>query len=317
MKNLILITLYLLPIVASAETAEKVLKKSAKFLDRPEVTTMICLSNPEEEMTEPKIKSGEVKITYPCDAYKLESSAINTVTFFEPYDNQDLLDKSGLILRQRSGDSKDDVTLKYRPLKNEDGTRPPLRVKTKNFEDIQAQRIIINGSKIKGDKSKLDMDCEADVSYVWPSSETTDNYDRVDSCSISTNQKSYAVDTFNNNYKTFASMVTNPIIFETDLAKYNKFDIISTSLKIKGPKSNSDISVEKWEYANKDDPNKKGCVLEFSKKFEKDSLVELNDTIKGSMAGLLEDLKVLLPESSPSEKQGNKTKTALDFIKAK
>jgi hypothetical protein len=317
MKNLIIITLYLLPIVASAETAEKVLKKSSKFLDRPEVMAMICTSNPDEEMTEPKIKAGEVKITYPCDAYKLESSAINTVTFFEPNDNQDLLDKSGLILRQRSGDSKDDVTLKYRPLKNEDGTRPPLRVKTKNFEDIQAQRKIINAGKIKGDKSKLDMDCEADVSYVEASSESSDHYDRVDSCSISTNQKSYAVDTFNNNYKTFASMVTNPIIFETDLAKYNKFDIISTSLKIKGPKSNSDISVEKWEYANKDDPTKKGCVLEFSKKFEKDSLVELNDTIKGSMAGLLEDLKVLLPESSPSKKQGNKTKTALDFIKAK
>ena len=112
-------------------------------------------------------------------------------------------------------------------------------------------------------------------------------------------------------------MVTNPIIFETDLKKYNKFDIISSSSKIKGPKSNSDIAVEKWEYANKDDPTKKGCVLEFSKKFERDSLVEMNDTIKGSMNGLLEDLKVLLPGSSPSEKQGNKTKMALDFIKAK
>jgi hypothetical protein len=317
MKNLILITLYIVPFVASAQTAEKVFKKTSKFLDRPEVSTMICPSNPEEEMTEPKIKAGEVKITYPCDAYKLESSAINTVSFFEPNDNQDLLDKSGLILRQRSGDSKDDVTLKYRPLKNEDGTRPPLRVKTKNFEDIQAQRKIINAGKIKGDKSKLDMDCEADVSYVESSSESSDNYDRVDSCSISTNQQSYAVDAFNNNYKTFAAMVTNPIIFETDLTKYNKFDIISTSLKIKGAKSNSDIAVEKWEYANKEDPTKKGCVLEFSKKFERDSLVELNDTIKGSMAGLLEDLKVLLPGSGPSKKQGNKTKTALDFIKAK
>jgi hypothetical protein len=316
-KNLVIVTLCLLPIVTLAETTEKVLKKSANFLNRPEVMTMSCAQNPEEEMTEPRIKAGEVKITYPCEAYKLESSAINTVTFFEPYDNQDLLDTSGLILRQRSGYSKDDVTLKYRPLKSENGTRPPLSVKTKNFEEIQAQRKIINAGNIKGDKSKLDMDCEADVSYVVPSIESTDNYDRVDSCSISTNQKSYVLDTFNNNYKTFAAMVTNPIIFETDLAKYNKFDIISTSLKIKGPKSNSDISVEKWEYANKDDPAKKGCVLEFSKKFERDSLVEMHDTIKGSMNGLIEDLKVLLPESSPSKKQGNKTKTALDFIKAK
>ena len=317
MKNLIIITFCILPIVASAETAEKVLKKSANFLEKPEVTGISCSTNSEEEMTNPKIKAGEVKITYPCDAFKLENASINTVSFFEPNNNIDLLDKSGLILRQRSGDSKDDITLKYRPLKNENGTRPPLSVKTKNFEDIQAQRKIINAGKIKGDKSKLDMDCEADVSYVESTSESSDNYDRVDSCSISTNQKSYAVDTFNNNYKTFAAMVTNPIIFETDLTKYNKFDIISSSLKIKGPKSNSDIAVEKWEYTNKNDPTKKDCVLEFSKKFERGSLVEMNDTIKGSMAGLLEDLKVLLPESSPSKKQGNKTKTALDFIKAK
>lgn len=237
--------------------------------------------NPEDEMNcvapvKPKIKKGEVKISYPCEAIstpdKVESEKI---TFFERKDGPK---DDDLIIRHRSSEKEKDFTLKYR--KPSDGT------------SMEFDEGMYNALKAKDDLKEINFKCEADVTYPGKTNE---------SCSLAT-----PTDSFTPDHDTFMRMVNKTV--PTQMNELVPYEINSVSWKIPSPSFAKGISVEKWMLEKE---GKKLCILEVSGKFEVPKGGTIEDTIKTSMASL----KEAFPDLTPDPVQGNKTGRALEFLK--
>lgn len=252
----------------------------------PDVTRgLMSALNPNEDMNcvaaiKPKIKKGEVKISYPCEVIPTpEKAESEKITFFERK-NQPQTDD--LIIRHRSSEKEKDFTLKFR--RPSDGT------------PMELDEGMYNTLKAKDDLKEVNFKCEADVTYGETASKVNE------SCSLATPTDFYTPD-----HDTFMRMVNKTV--PTNRNELVSYEINSVSWNLPSSQFKKGISVEKWLLEKK---GKTLCILEVSGKFEVPKGGTLDDTIKTSMAALLTTFANLKPDST----QGNKTGRALSFLKA-
>lgn len=270
MKNFIFATL-LVSTYASADVIKK-LSEVNQVIDGINGDAPVCQIS---EQLKPIIKKGEVKISYPCEAFTAPRETEQEKIVF--YDSDELEEK-GIIFRTRTNAEGADATVKFRPKSGEllldKDIYAALDVKTK------------------------DLKCEADVSLNK----------RVDSCSITTDSN-----TFTDDHAAFLKMVDAADV-KMDVSQYQKYEIDSTSWKIKSPSFVKGISIEKWEM-------KKGenslCILEVSAKFEvkKEPAADLNARMEAEIKKSLDNLRASFPNVTPDSVQGNKTGRAISFLK--
>ncbi len=272
---------FVVPTLAFASD-EMSLSKLSTFLDNPKIE-VICT---EDEKIKPVIRKGEVKISYGCSAF--DSLPVDAekelISFHEPLSNPGSLDEKGLIIRTRKSDESD-ATVKYRP---------------KAGAGILLDKTIYDQLSVS---QTADLKCESDVSY------SPDGFKNVESCSLTTE-----TETLNENHDLFLKMVGASGV-SNDLKDYKKFDIDSTSWKIKNPLFAKGISLEKWEIKKGD---KTLCILEASAKFEvkKDPADSVEARLEAEIKKSLGNLKAAFPDIQPDAIQGNKTGRALEFLKA-
>lgn len=239
-----------------------------------------------EESISPLIRKGEVKISYPCEAFETipTEAEKESITFYEPLSSPTSLETKGLIIRTRVSD-KSDATIKFRP---------------KSGEGILLDKTIY--SQLESSQT-ADLKCESDVTY-GPKA-----FKNVESCSLTTE-----TDKLNENHSLFLKMVGASKV-SINLADYKKFDIESTSWKIKNPSFAKGISLERWMMKKGD---KTKCIFEASAKFEvkKTPLETVARRMDAEIKKTLENLKASFPGLAPDSIQGNKTGRALEFLKA-
>lgn len=240
-----------------------------------------------EEAVKPVIRKGEVKISYPCDAFAAVPAEAEkeVISFYEPIVNPTSLDEKGIIVRTRKG-TESDATVKFRP---------------KNGQEILLDKTIYT----QLDASQTaDLKCESDVTYA------AEGFKNVESCSLTTD-----TETMNENHDLFLKMVGASGV-STDLAGYKKYDIESTSWKIKNPLFAKGISLERWDLKNGD---KTLCIFEVSAKFEvkKDPADNVAERLQVEIKKTLQNLKDSFPGQAPADIQGNKTGRAMEFLRPK
>jgi flagellar hook protein FlgE len=258
------------------------------------------------ETTSPKIKKGEVKITYSCDDFKVPDEGVvkEEITFYEAKNGTDELDKMGLIIRSRvdlNDSTKKDVTIKFRP--------------KDQSEEIELEKVLYDAlderSDVAKEKAKLDgteqaekLKCEADVSY------RADANKLVNSCSWTTTTSD-----LNSGHQSFAQMATSSSV-ATSLSEYDSIKISAQSWKIKTESFPKGISAERWDVKNAD--GKELCILELSIKFEveKDPKETLPERLAVEADAAMSKLLSSHSEKMPSLEQGNKAGKAISFVKA-
>lgn len=270
MKNFILFAL-VYSSFAQADVASK-LSEFNQFIDEQDGGDPVCQIT---EQIKPTIRKGEVKISYPCEAFKApEVTEKEKIAF---YDSEEL-EAKGIIFRTRTSATGSDATVKFRPKEGEllldKAIYATLDVKTK------------------------DLKCEADVSLNK----------RVDSCSITTETSE-----LNEDHSAFLKMVEAGDV-KTDLAQYKKYEIDSTSWKVKSPLFVKGISFEKWEMKKGE---KSLCILEVSAKFEvkKEPAADIEARLEAEIKKSLDSLRSSFPDVTPDSIQGNKTGRAIEFLK--
>jgi len=227
------------------------------------------------EQLRPTIRKGEVKISYPCESFRAPAEVEKEKISF--YDSPELEEK-GIIFRTRTSEAGSDATVKFRP---------------KNGE-LLLDKTIYTTLDVKSKNLK----CEADVSLNK----------RVDSCSLTTE-----TDVLTEDHAAFLKMVEAGDV-KTELGHYKKYDIDSTSWKMKSPLFVKGISFEKWEM-------KKGenslCILEVSAKFEvkKEPAADIEARLEAEIKKSLDNLSASFPDVKPDPVQGNKTGRAIEFLK--
>lgn len=241
----------------------------------------------EEEAVKPVIRKGEVKISYPCEAFAVTPAEAEkeVISFYEPKVNPSSLEDKGLIVRTRKG-SESDATLKYRP---------------KNGEEILLDKMLY--SQLDASQT-ANLKCESDVTY------SPNGFKNVESCSITTD-----TETMNENHNLFLKMVGASGV-STELSKYKKYDIESTSWKIKNPLFAKGVSLERWDVKNGD---KSLCIFEVSAKFEvkKEPANNVAERVEAEIKKTLLNLKSSFPDQAPANVQGNKTGRAMEFLRPK
>ena len=182
----------------------------------------------------------------------------------------------------------EDKGLIFRTRTSDSGSDATVKFRPKNGELLVDKDIY----------ASLDTKCEADVSLNK----------RVDSCSLTTD-----TNVLTDAHSSFLKMVDAGEVI-TDLSQYKKYEIDSTSWKIKSPSFAKGISIEKWEM-------KKGenslCILEVSAKFEvkKEPAADIETRVDAEIKKSLESLRASFPGVRPDEVQGNKTGRAIGFLK--
>lgn len=277
-----LIFAFALPLHFAFADGKTSVQKLDKFLAEPEVAE-ICET---EERIKPVIRKGEVKISYPCEAFETipAEAEKESISFFEPLSNPGSLETKGLIIRTRVSDESD-ATVKFRP---------------KSGEGILLDKTIY--SQLEASQT-AELKCESDVTY------SPDGFKNVESCSLTTE-----TDKLNENHELFLKMVGASKV-SLDLADYKKFDIQSTSWKMKNPSFAKGISLERWDLKNGD---KTHCIFEVSAKFEvkKEPAATVAERLDAEIKKTLENLKSSFPGLHPDSIQGNKTGRAMEFLKA-
>lgn len=231
----------------------------------------------------PKIKKGEVKISFPCEAFDQPASVESEkITFFERKNNPS---ENDLIIRHRSSKKEKDFTLKFR--------KPP-------GSPLSVDQDLYNTLKMKDDLKEVNFKCEADVTYNPQGNKSNE------SCSLATPTDFYTPD-----HDVFMKMVNKTV--PTNRDDLIPYEIQSVSWKVSHPDFTKGISIEKWELTNS--KGEKLCILEASAKFEiaKGSSDSLEVTFNRSM----NTLKAAFPDLTPSSLQGNKTARALGFLRPK
>lgn len=224
----------------------------------------------------PKIKKGEVKISYPCEAISTPDIVeFEKITFFE---RKSGAKEDDLIIRHRQSEKEKDFTLKYR--KSSDGA------------SMEFDEEMFNALKAKDDLKEVNFKCEADVTFPGKVSE---------SCSLAT-----PTDNFTPDHDLFMRMVGKTV--PTQMNELVPYEINSLSWKIPNPGFPKGISIEKWMLEKE---GKTLCILEVSGKFEVPKRGTIEETIKTSMTSLREAFSDLTPDPV----QGNKTSRALEFLK--
>jgi hypothetical protein len=227
------------------------------------------------EQLKPVIKKGEVKISYPCESFNAPAEVEKEKISF--YDSPELEEK-GIIFRTRTSESGSDATVKFRP----------------KIGELLLDKAIYGSLDVK----TKDLKCEADVSLNK----------RVDSCSITTE-----TDVLTEDHTAFLKMVDAGDV-PTELSKYKKYEIDSTSWKIRSPLFVKGISFEKWEMKKGE---KSLCILEVSAKFEvkKEPAADIEARLDAEIKKSLASLSSSFPDVKPDSVQGNKTGRAFEFLK--
>lgn len=284
--------LFLLPLTLQAVELKKTVTGLTEVLENPQVSAEDCVERePAGAMKSPKIKKGEVKISYNCDDFpapeteskenKLEKE---TIKF---YLGPDLGEELSIRTRENKVDkSKKDVTVKFRPSNQE----TPM-----SFDEAQYKAL-----KTLDDAEKIDLKCEADVSYgVQPAGLKT-----VNSCSVT----KVGLPELSTDHLAFAKMATGKEL-KGKLADYKTVTIESVSWKQPHASFEKGLSFEKWVLEGGI------CILEASAKFE--ATEETPAGVKASSIEAMQKLKLAVEEKFPKEKrpapsseQGNKTNRA-------
>ncbi len=238
------------------------------------------------EQIQPVIRKGEVKISYPCNAFASipTEAEKEVITFYDSLKAPGSLDLKGIIIRTRKS-AESDATIKYRP---------------KTGNKILLDKVIYDQMSAS---QTADLKCESDVTYE------EDGFKNVESCSVTTDTES-----LNENHELFLKMVGVSGV-SLDLKNDKRYDIDSIGWKIKNPLFAKGISVEKWEMIKGE---KTLCILETSAKFEvkKDPVDSIPTRMEAEFAKGFANLRAAFPGQIPDSVQGNKTGRALGFLKA-
>ena len=245
------------------------------------ISFFFCLSSFALAAKSPKIKKGEVKVSFDCSAFPIPQKEVERtqISFFKN-------ERSELIIRSRQSETSD-VTVKFRPSSEQE-----LLLNDELYDDLKEKSDQSKEeARRSGQKQALSLKCEADI-FLGPK--------MTPSCSLTTTTNNLTKD-----HQTFAKMCSKQLGGST-LQEFTKIYIKAMSWELKG------YSVERWEVKNRS--GKEFCLLEVSHKFE------VPETPKESLpqrlmdGGKSEILKILATfvDLKPLSEQGDKTTKAFE-----
>jgi hypothetical protein len=245
------------------------------------ISFFFCLSSFVLAAKSPKIKKGEVKVSFDCSAFPVPQKEVERtqISFFKN-------ERSELIIRSRQSETSD-VTVKFRPSSEQE-----LLLNDELYDDLKEKSDQSKEeARRSGQKQALSLKCEADI-FLGPK--------MTPSCSLTTTTTNLTTD-----HQTFSKMCGKQL-GGSALEEFGKIEIKGISWKSKG------YSIERWEVKNRS--GKEVCFLEVSQKFEVSDVPKDDLPKRLKEAGKVEILKLLgtFVDLKPLSEQGDKTSKAFE-----